>query len=210
MPKLSLRFLIPIAALVVFVAGPSLIRFYTEWLWFGEVGYQRVYSTILGAQATLFVVAFAAAFVWLAVNLHLAMASMRDVPPVFTTRDGIEVSLPGRQQLRNSCARRRNGDLRSSIGLYAAARWEVWMAWRHAVPFRPGRPSHRLRRRLLRLLAAVPPVRTRDRTGTRRARGAGERRRVSDDRQSHVGVPRLAVDDARPLDAISRCWPPLS
>ena len=48
-----------LAVLVLLVlAGPSLVRFYTDWLWFGEVGYQQVFSTILRAQALLFTVAF--------------------------------------------------------------------------------------------------------------------------------------------------------
>ena len=39
---------------VLFIAGPSLVAFYGDWLWFGELVYQSVYATILSAQALLF------------------------------------------------------------------------------------------------------------------------------------------------------------
>ena len=43
---------------LVLLAGPQAVRLYTDWLWFGEVGYQSVFSTIWGAQSLLFVVTF--------------------------------------------------------------------------------------------------------------------------------------------------------
>ena len=39
---------------VLFLGGPSLLRFYTDWLWFGEVGYQQVFTTIVRSEASLF------------------------------------------------------------------------------------------------------------------------------------------------------------
>src|SRR5688572_18100718 len=86
-------------ALLLFLAGPSAVTFYTDWLWFGEVGYERVFSTMLRAQGTLFTAAFVLSFAWLLANLRLALASVGSARPVFTTREGIEVALPGRQQL---------------------------------------------------------------------------------------------------------------
>src|SRR5918994_962118 len=85
---------------LLFFAGPSLVRFYTDWLWFGEVGYQQVFLTMLRAQGTLFTITFAIAAVWLTANLRFALAAVGELRPVFTTREGIEVPLPGRHQLR--------------------------------------------------------------------------------------------------------------
>ena len=101
MPKLSLRVTIALLFLVVFVAGPSIVAFYTDWLWFGEMGYQYVYATMLRGQGTLFLMSFVAAFLWLLLNLRVALTTVRDIRSVFTTRDGIEVALPGRRQLRS-------------------------------------------------------------------------------------------------------------
>ena len=134
MPRLSLKLALVAIALVVFVAGPSLVSFYTDWLWFGEVGYQSVYATILRGQASLFVTVFLTAFVWLALNLRIALATLRDVRAVFTTRDGIEVKLPGRRQLR-SLVLGLALIVSIVIALYAAAQWELWLTWRHQAPF---------------------------------------------------------------------------
>jgi uncharacterized membrane protein (UPF0182 family) len=40
-----------ITALVLFLALPSLVEFYTDWLWFGELGYQHVFLRILTARS---------------------------------------------------------------------------------------------------------------------------------------------------------------
>jgi uncharacterized membrane protein (UPF0182 family) len=134
MPRLSLKLVLLATALVVFVAGPSLVNFYSDWLWFGEVGYQAVYATILRGQASLFITVFLTSFVWLALNLRVALATLRDIRAVFTTRDGIELTLPGRHQLR-SLVLGLALVISIVIGLYAAGQWEMWLAWRHQAPF---------------------------------------------------------------------------
>src|SRR3954471_24052172 len=86
--------------LFFFLAGPSLVSFYTDWLWYGDVGYQFVYTTTLKAQGLLFTIVFAIAAVWLAGNLRTALASIGDGRPLLITRQGVEVPLPGRRQLQ--------------------------------------------------------------------------------------------------------------
>ena len=76
----------------LFFAGPSLVRYYTDWLWFGEVGYQQVFLTMLRAQGGLFTIAFAISAVWLTVNLRTALATVGDLRPVFTTREFFELA----------------------------------------------------------------------------------------------------------------------
>jgi uncharacterized membrane protein (UPF0182 family) len=122
----------------VFFAGPSLIRFYTDWLWFGEVGYQQVFLTMLRTQGMLFIMAFIIAAAWLVANLRIALAGVGDLRPVFTTREGIEVPLPGRQQLR-TIASGLAAVVAFLVAVYASSQWETWLAWRYAVPF--GQPD---------------------------------------------------------------------
>jgi len=98
--RVSLRFIVIVVLALLFLGGPSLIRFYTDWLWFGEVGYQQVFTTIVRSEASLFTITFVIAVLWLVFNLRLALSSMREGRPIFTTQQGIEVSLPGRQQLQ--------------------------------------------------------------------------------------------------------------
>jgi uncharacterized membrane protein (UPF0182 family) len=122
------------AALFLFFAGPSLISFYTDWLWFLDVGYQRVYLTTLKAQGTLFSTVLSVTMVWLALNFRLALAAIGDARPMLMTRQGVEVALPGRRQLQ-ALANVAALIVAVLVGLFAAAEWEVWMAWRYAVPF---------------------------------------------------------------------------
>jgi hypothetical protein len=129
-----LRFVILILLALAFFAGPAAVRFYTDWLWFGEIGYQQVFLTVLRAQSLLFVITFAVAAVWLAANLRLALASIGDLRPVFTTREGIQLPLPGRRQLQ-TIASAVAIVVAIMVALYAASQWETWLSWRFAVPF---------------------------------------------------------------------------
>src|SRR5690349_10681982 len=95
------RLLIPLVFLLLIFVGPSMLAFYTDWLWFGEVGYQQVYITTLRTQGTLFVAGFAIAVLWLMVNLRFAVSVLGDARPVYTTRDGLELTLPGTRQLES-------------------------------------------------------------------------------------------------------------
>jgi hypothetical protein len=128
------RVALVLVALLLFLTGPSLVRFYTDWLWFGEVGYQHVYGTMLRTQGALFTAAFLVAVGWFLLNLRAALSSIRDLRPVFTTREGIEVSLPSGRQLRG-IATTAATVLAVIVGLYAAGRWETWLTWRYGVPF---------------------------------------------------------------------------
>jgi uncharacterized membrane protein (UPF0182 family) len=134
MPRRAGRLIVLILFLLLFFAGPSLVGFITDWLWFGEVGYQQVYLTMLRAQGTLFAITFAIAAVWFTVNLRVALASVGDIRPVFTTRDGVEVALPGANQIR-ALANLAAVVVAVLIGLFVSAQWETWLAWRYAVPF---------------------------------------------------------------------------
>ena len=132
--RVSLRFTVIVVLALLFLGGPSLLRFYTDWLWFGEVGYQQVFTTIVRSQASLFTITFVVAVLWLVFNLRLALGSMREGRPIFTTQQGIEVALPGRQQLQ-TIASAIAMILAGLIGLYASSQWETWVMWRNAVPF---------------------------------------------------------------------------
>src|SRR6266566_1582519 len=128
------RFVVLGVLLLVFLGGPSLLRFYTDWLWFGEVGYQQVFTTIVRSEASLFTFVFVISVIWLVFNLRLGLGSVGEGRPIFTTQQGMEVALPGRQQLR-MIASAIAMVLAGLIGLYASSQWETWVTWQKAVPF---------------------------------------------------------------------------
>ncbi|RMI35202.1 UPF0182 family protein [Nocardia stercoris] len=75
LPTLSRRNrLLLAAALVVaglLLVGPRLIDTYTSWLWYGEVGYRRVFTTVLVTRLLLFLIVgvVVGAVIWLALFL---------------------------------------------------------------------------------------------------------------------------------------------
>jgi uncharacterized membrane protein (UPF0182 family) len=133
-----MRLLLGLFALI-FIAGPSMVGFATDWLWFGEVGYQQVFATMLRSQGTLFVVTFVLSVIWLLVNLRVALGAIGDARPVFTTREGIELALPGRAQLRTLTSVVAVV-LSALIAFFAAGQWQLWAMWRSAVPFQQADP----------------------------------------------------------------------
>ena len=58
---------------VLVLAAPPLVDVYTDWLWFGETGYQAVFLRSLTAQSTLGTAALVLALAWLLLNLRPAV-----------------------------------------------------------------------------------------------------------------------------------------
>jgi uncharacterized protein len=139
MSTFRLPFWIAGAVLVLLVAAPTLVTFYVNWLWFGEIGYQQVYSTVIRGQATMFLVTMLAAFAWLAGHFTLALGKQRDIRPVFRMQNGVELSLPGVEQLRKLVQLAALG-LAIAVGLFASGQWETWLAWQHGQPFNTADP----------------------------------------------------------------------
>ena len=46
--------MVTVALIALLVIGPRLVVGYTDWLWFGEVGYRRVWGTVLVTRLILF------------------------------------------------------------------------------------------------------------------------------------------------------------
>lgn len=76
-PRRPPRILLIIAAIVVvlFLGGSRLIDFYVNWLWYGEVGFRSVFSTVLFTRTVQFVLGglLIGGLVWL--SMWLATAS---------------------------------------------------------------------------------------------------------------------------------------
>jgi len=77
MPQVPRRFwggvaLFALAALIFIVASP-IVSFITELQWYDALGYGDVYTTRVGLQAAVTIGSFVLAFVWLAVNVVIAL-----------------------------------------------------------------------------------------------------------------------------------------
>ncbi len=93
LPSLSRRSRVLLVTALVIAAllliGPRLTDAYTNWLWFGEVGFRRVYTTVLFTRIVLFLVVAVAvgALIWLA--LLVAYRSRPVFVPVSGPNDPI-------------------------------------------------------------------------------------------------------------------------
>src|SRR3989304_663159 len=76
--KKFLKYIVYAVPLALFFILPRLIGFFTDWLWFGKVGYTQVFTTrlvtqlLLGASVAIF------AFLFIYVNLQIAVRATKD------------------------------------------------------------------------------------------------------------------------------------
>ena len=113
---------------------PASITFYSDWLWFGETGYQAVFARSLAAQGTLGALAMAVAFVVLFVNLRIAMRMISPRQVVVHTREGplaIAIDRHRMQPLSTAVA----VGLAVLFGLFGSSQWQEWLLFRYAQPF---------------------------------------------------------------------------
>ena len=116
------------------IVVPAAIRFYADWLWFGETGYRDVFITTLVAEGTLGGVAMVLALGVLLVNLRVALRTLSVRELVLATREGpvaITVDRPRVQAIGTVLV----VVVALLFGLYASSQWQLWLLFRHAQPF---------------------------------------------------------------------------
>jgi uncharacterized protein len=126
-----LLFLIVVSAILAFEAVP----FYTDWLWFEEVGYAPVFLRIAATRGGLLIGVGFATFVFLMVNLRMAVRARP--PDVFWELEE-PLGLPSRVVLEPVLQRLLKpvtAGLALLVGLSASADWQTLLLSRHAQPF---------------------------------------------------------------------------
>ena len=119
---------------VVLLGGFSLVELYTDWLWFGEVGFRSVFARMLGAKLALGLLAFlvALAVLWFNVDLALRVARRREL--VLMSDSGPRVVGVDARSMRR-LGRALAAFVALMVGFFAASRWQVLLFWIHSVPF---------------------------------------------------------------------------
>jgi hypothetical protein len=116
------------AALVVW---PTVARWYTDWLWFVELGYPRVFWVPFVSKAGLF--GFVATLVWAVLYLNLRVA-VRALPPPAR----VELRLDGTRYVPRPGLRRWLGVGCAAVallaGLASTDQWVAFQQFLHAVP----------------------------------------------------------------------------
>jgi uncharacterized protein len=128
-----------VLAVLLMLVVPSSVAYYTDWLWFGEVGYQHIFLRTLRAQLMVFAATFAAVFLFLYLNLRIARRTLNRPHIVLGTGpDGQPISLEGRQisglALWVSLA------ASTLLAWNAAGNWLTWLSFFNAAPFNQADP----------------------------------------------------------------------
>src|SRR5215469_13585315 len=123
-----------LAAILLF-AVPSAAGFYTDWLWYRELGYDRVFLRTINAEGTLFLATFVIVWLFLLVNLRIAnRAVSRPHIVLGTGRTGQPVVVQGQ-----TVSRWMSPASAIVAFIFAASSsstsWLDWLNFFHGVPF---------------------------------------------------------------------------
>ena len=124
-----------VAIIVLLSVLGSLVSVYTNWLWFGEVGYRHVYRTILLTRFVLFVLVGLVMTAIIGANVYLAYRMRPPFRPVSQEQENLEryrVALEPRKKL-----------LFSALvvlvffiaGMSGQSNWKIWQLWRNGTSF---------------------------------------------------------------------------
>src|SRR3954454_2584223 len=134
-PHLTLRTMIVVGVVgAVLFLTPQLVLLYTDWLWFGEVGYEDVFLRTLTARATLAVLVFGFAFAVLYGNVRLAQIGLNRRQFTIMTPQGPHVIAFAPRRFK-SLLYGAAAVVAVLLAMYASSEWDVWLMARHAVAF---------------------------------------------------------------------------
>ncbi len=83
-----------VAIFVAMIVVPWLASFFTDWLWFGEIGFQKVFATSLIWRIVLFFLGGAFAFAYFYGNVRIARGAGTGFPVLYVNRgDGVTIDI---------------------------------------------------------------------------------------------------------------------
>jgi uncharacterized membrane protein (UPF0182 family) len=113
---------------------PSSVQYYTDWLWFRELGYEGVFLRTLNAQLMVFAATFTAVFLFLFLNLRIARGSiMRPHITIGTGADGRAIALDTGPLAR--LALPAAVIVAVGLGVAGARNWMLWLNFANGASF---------------------------------------------------------------------------
>ena len=128
------RLIFVLIALLLLIVLPAFAQIYTEWLWFGEVGYQSVFLKSLTTRGLVGVGVFAIAFAVLFLNLRLAVRGPDRSYTVFPGGGDIQPIVVEQRHL-GWLAGGVSALTALFIGGIASSQWLVALKFLNATPF---------------------------------------------------------------------------
>ena len=121
-------------ALVLLFVVPSAAVYYTDWLWYRELGYEGLFLRALNAQGAVFIATFVLVYLFVYLNFRIARTALRRPLIVFGPgRDGRPLSVQTGQI--TGWTRPAAAILALMFAISGAANWLEWLSFFNAVPF---------------------------------------------------------------------------
>ncbi|MFP5218251.1 MAG: UPF0182 family protein [Actinomycetes bacterium] len=120
---------------VVLLLGGAALSLYTDLLWFQEVGYTTVFSTVLQTRVVLFVVFGLLMAAVIGLNTWIAYRVRPPFRPMSLEQQNLERYRVAVEPYLRTVLLAGAGVFGLFAGLSAASRWQTWMLWRNGTQF---------------------------------------------------------------------------
>jgi len=134
MPQRFPRLLLFVGGIFLLTSIPSLAEFYTDWLWYQEVGFEQVFLKSLSARATTGTLVAVAVFTVLWLNLRISLRQLRRREFTISTPEGPRIITVDTGRLR-SVIYLAAVAVSGLMGVVAASSWSTWLYALHATSF---------------------------------------------------------------------------
>ncbi|HVE74247.1 MAG TPA: UPF0182 family protein [Mycobacteriales bacterium] len=131
------RLLTPVVAVVamILVLGGVVVALYTDLLWFQEVGYSNVFSTVLRTKALLFAMFGLVMALVVGTNMAIAYRMRPPFRPMSLEQQNLERYRLAVEPYLLPSLLLASGVFGVFAGLSAASRWQTWLLWRNGTSF---------------------------------------------------------------------------
>ena len=128
------KLIFALLAILLLVTLPSFAGLFTEWLWFGEVGYQSVFVKSLATKGLLGLLAFVGTFAVLFANLRVAVSGPNRPYTIFPGGGDIQPIVLEQRHL-SLLAAGISGVVAVVVAGIASSQWLVTLQFLNATPF---------------------------------------------------------------------------
>ena len=116
-----------LAAVIVLLGLPAFAEFYTDWLWFKELGYEQVFIRSLTARSTVTALAGLVVFALLAGNLAIAFRALRPWQFTVVTPEGPQADHHGPDAVPAAGHGGGGAGRRCSSASTPVHSWDTWL-----------------------------------------------------------------------------------
>ncbi len=131
------RLLVPVVAVlaVLLLVGGVGVSLYTDLLWFRNVGFATIFTTVLSTKLLLFLTFGLLMALMVGANVAIAYRMRPPFRPMSLEQQNLERYRVAVEPFLRTVLLLGSGVFGLFAGLSASARWETWLLWRNGTPF---------------------------------------------------------------------------